>query len=95
MKSRACFLEMVAAGVDKGVAIRRLGGLLKVKPDEIMAFGDGQNDLTMIQAAGIGCAMENAVDSLKRAATLVAPKNTDDGVAQVLERFLDEGRIGG
>ena len=95
MKSRACFLEMVAAGVDKGVAIRRLGGLLKVKPDEIMAFGDGQNDLTMIQAAGIGCAMENAVDALKHAATLIAPKNTEDGVAQVLERFLDEGRIGG
>ena len=86
---------MVLKGVDKGAAIRRLGEILNVKPEEIMAFGDGQNDLPMIETAGIGCAMENAVDDLKRVAQVIAPKNTEDGVAQVLERFLDEGRIGG
>ncbi len=95
MKSRPYFLEMVLKGVDKGAAIRRLGEILNVKPEEIMAFGDGQNDLPMIETAGIGCAMENAVDDLKRVAQVIAPKNTEDGVAQVLERFLDEGRIGG
>ncbi len=95
MKSRAHYLEMVAQGVDKGVAILRLGEIFGIQKDEIMAFGDGQNDLSMIAAAGTGCAMGNAVESLKQAADIIAPKNTEDGVAQILEQYLQSGKIGG
>ena len=95
MKSSAHYLEIIAQGVDKGVAILRLGELFGIQKDEIMAFGDGQNDLSMIEAAGTGCAMGNAVESLKQAADIIAPKNTQDGVAQILEQYLQSGKIGG
>ena len=61
--------------------------------DEIMAFGDGQNDASMLAASGLGVAMENAVVECKTAAKLIAPRNTEDGVAQVIEQFLAEGKF--
>ena len=94
MKSKAHYLEIVAEGVDKGRALKALGDQLGVTRDEIMAFGDGQNDASMIACAGWGVAMENAVDECKSVAKLIAPRNTEDGVAQVIEQFLDEGKLG-
>ena len=91
MKSRPHYCEIVARGIDKGVALRKLG----VAVDEIMAFGDGQNDVSMLAAAGIGVAMENAVEDCRRAAKRIAPRNTEDGVAQVIEELLAAGQIGG
>ena len=94
-KSRDTFLEMVAEGVDKGQALFALADAVGVSMDEVMAFGDEQNDAPMLRAAGCGVAMGNAVELCKAAAQVIAPKNTEDGVAQVLEAYLDEGRIGG
>ena len=94
MKSKAHYLEIVAEGVDKERALKALGDQLGVTRDEIMAFGDGQNDASMIACAGWGVAMENAVDECKSVAKLIAPRNTEDGVAQVIEQFLDEGKLG-
>jgi len=93
MKSKAHYLEIVAEGIDKGHAIRTLAEKLGLQPDEIMAFGDGQNDATMIAAAGCGVAMENAVAECKAAAKLIAPRSDEDGVAQVIEQFLAEGQF--
>ena len=93
MKSKPHYLEIVAGGVDKGCALKRLGELLGVEREEVMAFGDGQNDVSMIAAAGWGVAMENAVDECKAVARLIAPRNTEDGVAQVIESFLNEGKM--
>ena len=93
MKSKAHYLEIVAQGVDKGSAIRVLAEKLGISTDEIMAFGDGQNDATMLEAAGLGVAMENAVAECKAAAKLIAPRNTEDGVAQVIGQFLAEGKF--
>ena len=84
MKSRPHYMEIVAEGIDK----------LGVAREEIMAFGDGQNDATMIASAGTGVAMENAVAECRSAAQLIAPRNTEDGVAQIIERYLAEGRMG-
>lgn len=95
MKSRPHYCEIVIQGVDKGVALRTLGEKTGVPVDEIMAFGDGQNDVSMLAAAGIGVAMENAVDDCKRVAKRIAPRNTEDGVAQVIEEMLAVGQIGG
>lgn len=93
MKSKAHYLEIVGEGIDKGSAIHVLAQKLNLSTDEIMAFGDGQNDATMLAAAGLGVAMENAVPECKSAAKLIAPRNTEDGVAQVIEQFLAEGKF--
>lgn len=93
-KSKPHFLEIVSEGVDKGRALLTLGEKLGIARDEIMAFGDGQNDATMIAAAGCGVAVENAVDECKRHAKIIAPRNTENGVAQVIEQFLAEGKFG-
>lgn len=93
MKSKPHYLEIVGEGIDKGRALNALAEHLNLRRDEIMAFGDGQNDATMIAAAGTGVAMENAVPECKAAAKLIAPRNTEDGVAQVIERYLAEGKF--
>jgi len=93
MKSKAHYLEIVAEGIDKGRSLKTLGELLGLERDEIMAFGDGQNDSTMVAYAGCGVAMENAVEECKAGAQIIAPRNTEDGVAQVIERFLSEGKM--
>lgn len=93
MKSKAHYLEIVGEGIDKGSAIRVLAQKLNLSTDEIMAFGDGQNDASMIAAAGCGVAMENAVDECKAVAKLIAPRSAEDGVAQVIEQFLAEGKF--
>ena len=53
-----------------------------------MAFGDGENDLSMIQEAEIGVAMENGIQSLKEAADYVTLSNDEDGVAAAIEHFI-------
>ena len=60
-----------------------------------MAFGDGQNDVNMLNYAGAGYCMANASEGVKAKCSLFAPANTEDGCAQVIERLLDEGKLGG
>lgn len=60
----------------------------KVKPNEVMAFGDGYNDLEMLQNAGIGVAVDNAVPELKQAAFAVTKSNIEHGVACYLEEYF-------
>lgn len=94
LKSRPNYLEIAPEGVDKGRSLAALGAHLKLSRREIMAFGDGQNDAPMLEYAGIGCAVANACPQALAAADMVAPPNTEDGVAQMIEQFLREGRIG-
>ena len=95
MKSRAHYLEIAPEGVDKGRSLARLAEHLGLSRDEVMAFGDGQNDVTMIEAAGTGVAVANACPEALAVADRIAPPNTEDGVAQVIEEYLREGLIGG
>ena len=81
-------LELNANTAHKGNALRRLAGHLGFTAAECMAFGDGRNDLTMIEAAGVGVAMGNAVEEVRRVADIVAPTNDEDGVASVIARFF-------
>lgn len=85
-------IEVNAAGVNKGTALKILGELLHIRPEDIMAFGDASNDLAMIEKAGTGVAMENGIEEVKQAADYVAPPNDADGVARFIEAYvLDEG----
>ena len=95
LKSKPHFLEIAPEGVDKGRSLARLAELLDLSREEVMAFGDGQNDAPMLAWAGEGWAMANACPQALAAADYVAPSNAEDGVAQVIERALAEGRMGG
>lgn len=81
-------LEINIASAHKGRALQRFAEHLGLSLANCMAFGDGMNDFTMVEAAGCGVAMENAVPEVKRVAKLIAPANDADGVAAVLDAQL-------
>ena len=87
--SSARNVEVMAPGVNKGAALRWLAGHLSIPAETCMAFGDNMNDYDLLAAAGWPVAMGNADPALKAVARIVAPADTDDGVAKViLERVL-------
>lgn len=81
-------LEFTRADANKGVGLRKLAEILDVNPDATMAIGDTENDLAIIEAAGIGVAMGNATDAVKARADYVTTTNTKDGVAAAIEHFI-------
>lgn len=81
-------LEINAFGADKGGALLRLASYLNMEPAETMAFGDGENDLSMMEKAGVGIAMENGEKSVKKAADYVTLTNEEAGVAAAIEKFI-------
>lgn len=82
------YFEYTAKGIDKATAIDTVFTKLGYCREELMAFGDAQNDLTMLQYAGIGIAMGNAVQVVKDAADDVTADNNHDGIALSLEKYL-------
>lgn len=94
MKSKPHYLEIMPQGVNKGHALAVLAEGLGVAPDEVMAFGDGENDVSMLTFAGAGYAMANGCEAARSSVPHLAPPNTEDGVAQVVERCLERGLIG-
>lgn len=78
-------LEATAKGCNKGEALLWLSRYLGVDPRNTVAFGDGNNDLSMIHAAGYGVAMGNALAEVKKAAQYTTCANTEDGIALFLE----------
>lgn len=81
-------IEVNAKKANKGGALVNLCAVLGVDVKDSMAFGDGSNDLTMIQNAGVGVAMGNAYPGLKEAADYVALTCDEDGVAHAIEKFV-------
>ena len=81
-------LEINALGATKGIALMWLAGYLGIAPEATMAFGDGENDLSMLEAAGVGIAMGNGLDIAKNAADQVTLTNDEDGVADAIERLI-------
>ena len=85
------YLEIVVKDMNKGNAVRRLCQLMGVDIANAVAVGDAANDLSMIQAAGIGVAMANGTDEVKAAADYITCNdNNHDGIAEVIEQFLNE-----
>ena len=81
-------LEVNAKGVTKGQALLRLGEMLGIKREEIMACGDGMNDYEMLSAVGFGVAMGNAMEPLKEIADYITETNDENGVAKAIEKFV-------
>ncbi|MCI5689472.1 MAG: Cof-type HAD-IIB family hydrolase [Clostridiales bacterium] len=81
-------LEVLAGDIDKGEGLRYLLGRLGIAPDQVLAMGDGDSDLPLLQAAGLGVAMGNATDRLKAAADHVTASCDEDGVALAIETFV-------
>ena len=81
-------LEINAAGADKGGALFRLAKLLGIRQEETMAFGDGENDISMLRMAGFGVAMENAEEHVKAVANHITVTNNEAGVAVALRKFV-------
>lgn len=86
--SKPYFLEFMPKGVDKGAGIDKLAEVLEIKAEEIIAIGDSYNDLEMLQYAGLGVAVGNAKPELKEAANVVVASNMQDGVAEVIEKYI-------
>lgn len=82
------FLEVFPKGVTKGTALMKICDRLNIDAAETIAFGDHELDIPMIEAAGLGIAMGNAIDKLKARADFVTKSNNEAGIAYALERYL-------
>ena len=87
-RSADFFLECVPLGIDKARALDRLISSLGISREEVIACGDGYNDLSMIRFAGLGVAMANAAEDIQSEADFVTLSNEEDGVAHVIEHFI-------
>lgn len=87
-RSEPFFLELVPKGIDKARCLSVLLQELDMTPQEMIACGDGFNDLSMIEYAGMGVAMANAQEVVKKAANYITLSNEEDGVAYAVEEFI-------
>ena len=87
-RSEPFFLELVPEGIDKARSLKVLLQETGLKREEMIACGDGFNDLSMIRFAGLGVAMANAQDIVKEGADYITLSNEEDGVATVVEKFI-------
>lgn len=82
-------IEVNAVGVNKGDALLWLADYLGIAAQETMAFGDGDNDIALLEKAGTGVAMKNGIEEIKRAADETTEKtNDEEGVAQFIETYV-------
>ena len=86
------YLEYLPLGVSKGNAVRTLCEMLEVDIQNAYAAGDERNDISMIEAAGVGVAMKNAVDEAKSAADYITENdNNNDGIAEIIDKLILRG----
>lgn len=88
VKSTDFYYEILNKEASKGNALAKLAEHLGISQAETMAIGDNENDLSMIEYAGIGVAMGNATESVKRAADVHTTSNDEDGVAEILLQYI-------
>jgi len=92
-KSRPHFLEFSHPRATKAYALSVMLAHYGLQREELLAVGDGYNDLEMLEYAGLGVVTGNARDEIKAVADYVAPSNDEDGVAEVIEKFVCSGGI--
>lgn len=89
-RSAPFFIELVPKGIDKAQSLNRLLELIGLSTNDMIAFGDGYNDLSMLKLAGVGVAMANAVPEVRAEADFITKSNEEDGVAFAIEKFCYE-----
>ncbi|MBC1678007.1 HAD family phosphatase [Listeria welshimeri] len=82
------YFEFTAKNIDKAKALDTVLTPMGIHAENIIAFGDGHNDITMVKYAGTGIAMDNAVPELKAVANSITLSNNKDGIAQALNNFI-------
>lgn len=83
------YLEFCPKGIDKGISVKYLSGFLNIPLENTVAIGDERNDISMIEAAHVGVAVENAIPELKQSADYITKNDYEHGaVAEVIERFI-------
>ncbi|MCQ2235118.1 MAG: Cof-type HAD-IIB family hydrolase [Paludibacteraceae bacterium] len=87
-QSQPFFLECVPQGIDKALSLDRLTQMLGMSKDQVVACGDGHNDISMIEWSGLGVAMSNAQPKVLDKADFVTLSNDEDGIAHVIEKFF-------
>jgi hypothetical protein len=88
VRSQSYYLDFVALGVDKGLAVRELSKTIGVPVSQIVTLGDMENDVPMFHQAGFSIAMGNASDTVKQEARATTLTNDEDGFAAAVERFI-------
>ena len=81
-------VDLIVPGCHKASGLKRLAERWGITPEQCAAFGDGGNDIEMLQYCGYSYAMENASDAVKQAAKCICPSNEDDGVLVTLEKLF-------
>lgn len=89
-RSAPFFIELVPKGIDKAQSLIRLLTHLNLTPKDMIAFGDGYNDLSMLKLAGMGIAMANAIPEVRAEANYVTASNEEDGVGIAIEKLCYE-----
>lgn len=88
LRSASIFLEFLDPEINKGLGLSILSKELGITREEVIAVGDAGNDIDMIKYAGLGVAMGNAYPEVKEIADYVTVTNEEDGVAEVIEKFI-------
>ena len=89
-RSQKIILEAMPVGVDKGQTLKFLVEQLGIERSEVMAIGDGNNDVEMLEYAGIGVAMANGTEAAKNSAKYITDTNENDGVAKAIYKYVFE-----
>ena len=84
------YYEFTAMGVDKGSALKIAMEKVGIKPEECIAFGEAENDISMLHYAGIGVCMANGQEKVKAMADEITEDNNHDGIAKCLYRHIPE-----
>lgn len=87
-KSEDFFLEIMAQNIDKAASLDRLVQYLGRSREDVVCCGDGYNDISMIQYAGVGVAMQNAKEEVKQAADVITGSNDEDGLVPIIEEYF-------
>ncbi|MFT4417135.1 Cof-type HAD-IIB family hydrolase [Fredinandcohnia humi] len=86
-------IEVIKSGLNKAVGVQKVADYYHIPSERIIAFGDEDNDLEMIEHVGHGIAMGNAIDELKNVAKNVTLSNEEDGIAIYLEEVLNLDKV--
>lgn len=89
-RSEPYFLEIMPQNIDKAYSLQKLLSSLGLSSDQMICCGDGYNDLSMIEYAGLGVAMENAQPIVKDSADFITRSNDEDGILYVIEKFMKD-----